>query len=85
MLRWHFDLVPHLCQYDAGTCQCQADTATWPSLARHGPARCRRGPDTVRHGSEWRGLTWQREVRGLARVWQLEGNGLANKKCRVGQ
>ena len=63
--------------------QCQADTATRPRLARHGPARCRHGPtrpDTVRRGLAWRGLTWLIEVRGLAN----RSEGLANRSEGLG-
>ena len=42
--------------------------ATRHILARHGPARLPTRPDTVRHGPAWRGLTWQIEVRGLAKM-----------------
>ena len=61
-------------------CQCQADTATRTRLARHGPARVPTWPDTVRHGSAWRGLAWQIEVRGLAN----RSEGLANRSEGLG-
>ena len=51
---------------NARKCQCQADTATRSSLARHGPTRSR-------HGPAWRGLVWPIEVRGLAD--RSEGSG----------
>ena len=52
--------------FPSGMCQCQADTATRPRLARHGPARLPTWPDMVRHRSAWRGLAWLIELRGLA-------------------
>ena len=60
---------------ESGMCQCQADMATRPRLARHGPARVPTWPDTVRHGSAWRGLAWQIEVRSLAN----RSEGLASR------
>ena len=41
-------------QHQSRMCQCQANTATWSTLARHGLARCQHSPtrsDTVRHGA----------------------------------